>query len=129
MSNKHTIGGYNCTDPECWCQRNWGDQDTGLSWKIAAGTDRSDNWWVAKYDDVKTIAEVDMVNHPKHYQIDVKGKEIEVTELIETVLTKEEYIGYLKGNILKYHIRAHAKNGIEDIKKANFYSRILDRLV
>ena len=71
----------------------------------------------------------DMVNHPKHYQIDVKGKHIEVTELIETVLTREEDVGYLKGNILKYHIRAHAKGGVEDIKKANFYSRILDNLV
>jgi len=71
----------------------------------------------------------DMVNHPKHYQINVKGKKIEVTELIETVLTREEYIGYLRGNILKYHIRAHEKNGNEDILKSNFYSVILDRIL
>ena len=71
----------------------------------------------------------DMVNHPKHYQIVVGDSNIEVTELIETALTIEEYIGYLKGNILKYHIRAHANNGREDIMKANFYSRILERLI
>jgi hypothetical protein len=140
MSNKHTIAGNKCSDPECWCQpkgpilsdpeaKNINTTTGRLpSWGIT-NSDYSDNWWVATYDDRKTIAEIDMVNHPKHYQIDVNGKEIEVTELIETVLTKEEYVGYLKGNILKYHIRAHAKNGTEDIKKANFYSKILDRLV
>lgn len=71
----------------------------------------------------------DMVNHPKHYQIEVGDAKIEVTELIEEVLTREEYIGFLKGNVLKYHIRAHSKNGEEDIKKANFYSVILDRIL
>lgn len=70
-----------------------------------------------------------MVNHPNHYQIVVNGKKIEVTELIEEVLTREEYIGFLKGNILKYHVRAHNKNGDEDIKKAHFYSVILDKIL
>jgi hypothetical protein len=101
---KHTVNNKACTNPVCWCREN--APETNLS-----------------------IMVEDMVNHPKHYKINIKGAHIEVTELIESVLSKEEYIGYLKGNILKYHIRARAKNGLEDIKKANFYSKILDKLI
>lgn len=98
----HKINGLGCTDETCWCQKFLTEDTEDLE---------------------------DIVNHPKHYQLEVDGAQIEVTKLIELVTTKEEYIGYLKGNILKYHIRSHAKNGVEDIKKANFYSRILDRLI
>jgi hypothetical protein len=41
-------------------------------------------------------------------------------------MTKEQFVGYLKGNIQKYLWRFEHKNGIEDLKKAEFY---LSRLI
>ncbi len=58
--------------------------------------------------------EVDNVNSPAHYG---SGK-IECIEYIEDFLTREEYVGYLRGNIAKYLHRWRYKNGLEDLKKA-----------
>ncbi len=69
---------------------------------------------------------VDMVNHPPHYMLEIEGSPLEVKQLIEEVLTPEEYRGYLKGNIIKYILRAPNKNGDEDYKKAEFYLRELN---
>ena len=35
--------------------------------------------------------------------------------------TKEEYRGFLIGNIVKYPLRYKDKNGLEDLKKTNTY--------
>ena len=65
----------------------------------------------------KDIGEVDNVNSPSHYG---QGN-IEAIEYIEDFLTKEEYIGYLRGNIAKYLHRWRYKNGVEDLEKARVY--------
>ena len=66
----------------------------------------------------------DNINHPNHYK---GSKGIETIDFIENVLTKEEFIGYLRGNIIKYQSRANAKNNkVEDLKKAKWYS---DKLI
>lgn len=63
------------------------------------------------------------VEHPQHYN---QGK-IETIDLIEGSLTKEEYKGFLKGNILKYICRASFKGcETEDYQKASWY---LERLL
>ena len=59
----------------------------------------------------------DNVNNPQHYG---QGN-IECIEYIEDFLTKEEFIGYLRGNIAKYLHRWRYKNGVEDLKKAEVY--------
>lgn len=59
----------------------------------------------------------DNVNQPPHYG---QGK-IECIEYIKDFLTTEEYTGYLRGNIAKYLHRWRYKNGIEDLKKAQWY--------
>lgn len=64
----------------------------------------------------------DNVNNPSHYG---QGK-IEAIEYISDFLTKEEYQGYLRGNIAKYLHRFPYKNGIEDLRKAKWY---LERLI
>ncbi|HEY9819095.1 MAG TPA: DUF3310 domain-containing protein [Candidatus Obscuribacterales bacterium] len=64
----------------------------------------------------------DPVNKPIHYG---SGK-IEAIEYIEDFLTREEYIGYLRGNIAKYMHRFRYKNGVEDLQKAQWY---LGRLI
>ena len=60
---------------------------------------------------------MDNVNHPSHY---TQGG-IETIDYLQAKLTKDEFIGYLKGNILKYMSRANLKNGTEDYKKAQWY--------
>lgn len=59
----------------------------------------------------------DPVNSPSHYG---QG-DIEAIEYIEDFLTREEFIGYLRGNIAKYMHRWRYKNGLEDLKKAQWY--------
>ena len=41
------------------------------------------------------------------------------------MLSEEEYIGYLRGNSLKYRWRYPYKNGVEDLKKAEWYEKKL----
>ena len=54
---------------------------------------------------------------PSHYA--VGG--IETIDFIRAKLTKEEYKGYCKGNVIKYLSRADYKGGVEDLKKAAKY--------
>ena len=69
----------------------------------------------------------DVVNNPSHYQI--SGLDIEALDVIRGVLNYEQYVGYLRGNILKYQIRANKKNEEEDLRKANYYSQELDKFL
>ena len=63
---------------------------------------------------------------PKHYT--VGG--IEVIDIIEAKLTKEEFIGYLKGNIIKYTLRSSFKgNLVEDMGKADVYKNWLLQMI
>ena len=64
----------------------------------------------------------DNVNNPAHYG---QGN-IEAIEYIEDFMTREEFIGYLRGNIAKYLHRWRYKNGMEDLQKAQWY---LDSLI
>jgi hypothetical protein len=57
------------------------------------------------------------VNSPAHYN----SGSVECIDAIESMLTKEEFIGFLRGNILKYQWRYKQKNGAEDLKKAQWY--------
>ena len=63
----------------------------------------------------------DNVNHPAHYNT---GK-IEVINYIKDKLNYEEFTGYLTGNIIKYISRYKHKNGLEDLKKAQWYLNYL----
>ena len=65
----------------------------------------------------KRSIERDNVNNPAHYG---QGN-IECIEYILDFLTDEEVIGYLRGNMAKYLHRWRYKNGIEDLKKAQWY--------
>lgn len=60
----------------------------------------------------------DNVNSPKHYQ----HGGIETIDIIQSMLTEDEFKGYLKGNILKYRERANYKGKTEeDFAKAKWY--------
>lgn len=60
----------------------------------------------------------DNVNSPAHY---TSNGGIECIDYIKSILSKEEYIGYLRGNITKYLHRWRNKNGLEDLKKSQWY--------
>lgn len=63
---------------------------------------------------------MDKIN-PDYY----KNKSIETIEVIRNELTSDEFRGYLKGQIFKYLARHRQKNGIEDLKKAQWYMNYL----
>ena len=60
--------------------------------------------------------EQDMVNSPEHYN----KAGIETIDALEAMLTKG-FDYYLQGNIVKYLWRYRYKNGVEDLKKAQWY--------
>ena len=60
---------------------------------------------------------VDEVNHPVHYN---NGK-VECIEAIEAASSKEEFEGYLRGNVLKYVWRFRYKDNVKDLRKAKWY--------
>ena len=64
-----------------------------------------------RYKDIR-----DMVNSPPHYN----QYDIECIDAIRAC-TGEGFSTYLQGNILKYIWRYNYKNGIEDLKKAQWY--------
>jgi hypothetical protein len=64
---------------------------------------------------------IDKIN-PDHYK--VGG--IETINYIEAKLTREAFEGYLRGNVIKYVSRYTEKNGVEDLRKAEWY---LQRLI
>jgi hypothetical protein len=65
--------------------------------------------------------EEDLVNNPKHYN---QGG-IECIDAIRAMLSSEEFIGYLRGNSLKYRWRFRYKNGVQDLDKAEWYENRL----
>ena len=67
----------------------------------------------------------DVVNKPKHYN---QGG-IECIDAIEAMLTHEEFVGYLRGNSLKYRWRFRYKNGKEDLLKAQWYENKLFKIL
>lgn len=46
---------------------------------------------------------------------------IQPWDVMESILTQEEFIGFLKGNIIKYSMRAGRKDGSDDAAKALHY--------
>ncbi|NOP79612.1 DUF3310 domain-containing protein [Bacillus paranthracis] len=66
--------------------------------------------------------EQDNVNHPNHYSMGG----IETYDYIKAKMSVEQLEGYLLGNILKYMSRYQFKNGLEDLKKSQWY---LDELI
>lgn len=58
---------------------------------------------------------------PLHYQ-----GEVECIEAIKASMSTQQFLGYLKGNVQKYVWRYDRKNGIEDLRKAEWY---LNRLI
>ena len=72
-------------------------------------------------EEAHNLIEDDAVNNPPHYN---NGK-IECIDAIQAMLTHDEFVGYLRGNSLKYRWRFKYKNGIQDLLKADWYEEKL----
>lgn len=59
----------------------------------------------------------DNVHAPAHYT----AGDIETIDYIRDKLSKEQFIGYCVGNVLKYVSRYRLKGGKEDLEKAQVY--------
>ena len=64
----------------------------------------------------KQMDKKDMVHSPEHYN----KAGIETIDALEAMLT-DGFDYYLQGNIVKYLWRYRYKNGVEDLKKAQWY--------
>ena len=70
------------------------------------------------FDRTATINNIqhDTVNHPSHY---TQGK----IEVLDFILDQD--LPYLPGQVIKYICRYRFKNGVEDLRKAEFYLKRL----
>ena len=71
------------------------------------------------------VSEHELNAHNKHYV----NLPVEPLDLMKSVLTQEEYIGFLKGNMIKYAMRAGHKEGCpasEDVDKFESYKCVLN---
>ncbi|HBO4723828.1 TPA: DUF3310 domain-containing protein [Pseudomonas aeruginosa] len=69
--------------------------------------------------EIVTAQSVDEVNNPKHYKL---FPDMEAFDVIKASLSPDELRGYLKGNVLKYRLRAGEKGPAEKcIAKAEWY--------
>jgi hypothetical protein len=66
--------------------------------------------------------EVDKVNNPPHY---TTGR-IECIDYIQQQLG-EHFSSYCQGNVIKYLHRWRYKNGVEDLRKAEWYLKAMIR--
>ena len=63
----------------------------------------------------------------KHYEI---YPNVEAIDIMKKMLTKKEYIGYLKGNILKYQLRLGKKDDVtKELIKIEDYTNELQELL
>jgi hypothetical protein len=73
------------------------------------------------YDGLNGTSADDLQISGSHY----KDMPIQPWHVMEAVLTHEEFVGFLKGNIIKYSLRAGRKDGSDDAGKAQHYMQKL----
>ena len=75
----------------------------------------------------KTAWGDDDVNSPTHY---ADQGAVECIDAMESMLSREEFIGYLRGNSFKYRWRCRGKgNAVKDLRKAQWYENRLMALL
>tara|TARA_R110000850_G_scaffold234489_1_gene359419 strand:- start:56 stop:472 length:417 start_codon:yes stop_codon:yes gene_type:complete len=71
----------------------------------------------------KTAWGDDDVNNPTHY---ADQGAVECIDAMESMLSREEFIGFLRGNSFKYRWRCRSKdNAVKDLRKAQWYENKL----
>ena len=63
------------------------------------------------------FSEKEQVSAPPHYT----SGAIECIDAMQAMMTDDEFIGFLRGNVFKYQWRYRDKNGVEDLEKMQWY--------
>tara|TARA_Y100001963_G_scaffold111580_1_gene154379 strand:- start:527 stop:997 length:471 start_codon:yes stop_codon:yes gene_type:complete len=113
-------------DPDNYNKNGMTDQESlnALDTKMETDILEPEKPYHHQTDHIANVAKQldDNVNSPSHYN----SGAVECIDAIEAMLSPEEYIGYLRGNSLKYRWRFRYKGKpVEDIKKANWYEERL----
>jgi len=79
-----------------------------------------------KEDNSDVKPPIDTKDHDKHYKLCV----FEPIQAMQSLLTKEQFKGFLLGNIIKYRLRAGYKGNTtqDDIDKAKRYEKWVEEL-
>lgn len=107
---------YNCRN----CK--YGDSNIGLCSMCVSNTYRPDlrpSYWEPKVSDNQLEKTNDPVNHPNHYQTKSGLETIQVIEAFTEGL--EGIYAVDTANVIKYICRWKKKNGLQDLKKAQWY--------
>tara|TARA_R110001606_G_scaffold233791_1_gene381258 strand:- start:138 stop:389 length:252 start_codon:yes stop_codon:yes gene_type:complete len=72
-------------------------------------------------EEIKSMVKDDMVNSPSHYNF----AGIECIDAIRAATGEDGFESYLQGNIMKYLWRYNYKNGLQDLRKAEWYLKRL----
>ncbi|HEM5088392.1 TPA: DUF3310 domain-containing protein [Streptococcus suis] len=110
--NKHSVGDIVLIKGRI---TGFDDSDEILDTAIAT----SENEFYINSEDIHSVIEkktTDPVKKPSHYQ----GRfGLEAVDVIKNFAASPEYEeGFYWGNAIKYMLRWHGKNGLEDLKKA-----------
>ena len=63
--------------------------------------------------------------NPAHY----KDTPIQFIDAVKAAMTNEQYLGFLRGNVIKYLWRYENKGGKQDLEKAEWYlKRLIEEL-
>lgn len=68
-------------------------------------------------DGMNGVSANDLQIGGQHY----KEMGVQPWDVMEAVLTHEEFVGFLRGNVIKYSMRAGRKDGSDDAGKAKHY--------
>ncbi len=77
------------------------------------------------YDPTPDTPETNDPINPNHY----KRYRLEMIDNMQNSMTHDEFIGWLKGNVMKYISRFQDKNGLTDLEKAKWYLNKLAEVV
>lgn len=85
-------------------------------------TNRALNGKACDFHEGKLPIKPDPVNNPSHYT----SGGIECIDYLEAKLTPAEFLGFCKGNAIKYNSRANEKGAtLQDYEKAQWYQNKL----
>lgn len=80
-----------------------------------------------KYAEITKYKSTNKVKNPnaKHYEL---WQDFEAIDIIKATLTEDEYLGYLKGNIIKYKLRDKGQDESDKVKIKD-YTNELNNLI
>lgn len=117
---------YICTKSYChwWTEGKEYPVTSNAFARLAINDDRNTLWYEYELKDLPLKFKLkedpqssDLIENQSHY----KNQGIEPIDLMRENFSKEEFTGFLQGNVLKYMLRYKDKNGVEDLKKAKTY--------